>query len=66
MLSFAEWFRTPVHSVPFAPAATCISNDQAEGSLLNSQCAISPQTSGTPTACRHGLMSTEANSPARA
>src|ERR1700733_8241882 len=41
MLSLAEWLRIPVQSVPFSPAATCISKDQTEGSLLNSQCAIS-------------------------
>src|SRR5208337_4194490 len=40
MLSLAEWFLTPLQSVPFAPHSASFWKDQADGSLLNSQCAI--------------------------
>src|SRR4051812_22887462 len=40
MLSLAVWFLTPFHGVPFAPAFTWSSHDQASGSDFNSQWRI--------------------------
>src|SRR5688572_31760583 len=36
----AVWLRTPLQKVPFAPALTCSSHDQDEGSDFRSQYAI--------------------------
>src|SRR5579871_4284759 len=46
MLSLAEWLRTPLQSVPFAPQSATFWKDQADGSLLNSQWAIAGSRQG--------------------